>query len=111
MAFKVTALSADRQTQGTERFFLFQPKALFDLNYDRLAARIVSSLKPQAGEKYFLRTDPCIFRGRTPCCDSDIGPYEILSPIREVGVAKSFARGTRLHREAAAAKVFRSSDS
>ncbi|MBI3209881.1 MAG: class A beta-lactamase [Candidatus Solibacter usitatus] len=51
-------------------YFLFQPKGPVD--YDRLAARILESLRPEAGEKYRLRFDPGYFEGLTDALRSKL---------------------------------------
>lgn len=45
-------------------YFLFQPTGPID--FDKLAQQVVSSLKPAAGERYFLRPDPGYFDGLVP---------------------------------------------
>lgn len=47
-------------SRSAHDFFLFHPKAPID--YDKLSARIVGSLKPQKGEKYFVRSQPGYFQ-------------------------------------------------
>lgn len=45
-------------------FFLFHPKG--PLDFDKMAERIVTALKPQRGERFYMRPDPGYFEGLLP---------------------------------------------
>jgi len=58
-------------SRSAHDFFLFHPKAPID--YEKLSARVVGSLKPQRGEKYFIRAHPGYFQPLIPSLKRRLG--------------------------------------